>query len=139
MKMLFDTDGAPPPEKKTYGLLPAGEYLVKVISEQQKTFEGGKEVVTLTLEVQDGEYRGRRIWDDFRVKGYSPVAHQISKTRWESLEQATGPLGDSSDAIGHLAYVQVRHEEYNGKKNVRAEGYRQAETASDAVDDPLPF
>lgn len=140
MKMNFDTSGSTgkPGERKVYDLIPEGEYLVKVLAETAKTYDGGKEQASLTLEVQEGPHRGRRLWDNFLLKGYSPMAHQISKERWEELSRVAGGLEDSADAVGHLVTAVVFIDEYNGRRSNRVRRYEPAAAQGEA-DEPLPF
>ena len=45
--------------------LPAGEYRTKVVNVEKKTSQSGNDYVTMVLEVIDGDYTGRKIYNNY--------------------------------------------------------------------------
>jgi hypothetical protein len=45
-----------------FGVLPAGEYVARIIEGQLATSRNGKPEYQLTFQVLEGEYKGRRFW-----------------------------------------------------------------------------
>ena len=45
-----------------YPPIPEGEYVVRVVDTSPEPAKSGKPMYTLTLEVADGEYKGRKLW-----------------------------------------------------------------------------
>ena len=45
--------------------LPAGEYRTKVVNVEKKTSQSGNDYVAMVLEVIDGDYTGRKIYNNY--------------------------------------------------------------------------
>lgn len=51
-------------DRPTFELLPKGTYCFLVQTKEDKTSRSGDPMVALTLEVADGEYAGKLVWDN---------------------------------------------------------------------------
>ena len=47
--------------------LPVGNYLVKVVNVEKKTSQSGNDYVGMVMEVIDGEYNGRKIYNNLHL------------------------------------------------------------------------
>jgi hypothetical protein len=66
--------------------LPRGMYQVMVIgSDIKKTQAGTGHFIELTLQVVDGEYTGRRVWDRLNVSNPNKTAEEIAKRALQEL------------------------------------------------------
>ncbi len=75
----FDATGVPE-DDRNFDPIPAGKYRLQVIeSKIEETKTGSGDMLTLTLEVIDGPYKGRRIWDRLNVRNQNPDAQRIAQ------------------------------------------------------------
>lgn len=66
--------------------LPRGMYQVMVIgSDIKQTQAGTGHFIELTLQVVDGEYTGRRVWDRLNVSNPNKTAEEIAKRALQEL------------------------------------------------------
>lgn len=71
--------------------LPRGMYPVIVIESAIKpTLAGTGEYIELTLQVVDGEFAGRRVWDRLNVSNPNKTAEDIAKRQLQELCLAAG-------------------------------------------------
>lgn len=111
----------------TFDSLPAGDYVVMITDSQEKrTKSGDGEYLELTLEVQSGDFRGRRIWDRLNLENPNPKAVQIAQRQLSQLCHAVGVLQVREWQQLHnrqlVAIVRVR-EGMNGPMN-EVKGYK---------------
>lgn len=79
---------APAPSREP---LPRGMYQVIVIASDIKPTQAGTgEYIELTLQVVDGEYAGRRVWDRLNVSNPNKTAEDIAKRQLQELCLAAG-------------------------------------------------
>lgn len=113
MELNFDANQIDPTPQ--YGALPAGDYEVIITeSEQRRTAKGDGSYLSLTMEIQSGEYQGRLLWDRLNLDNPNRKAVEIAQRSLSQICHATGVLQvkDSSD-LHHrpmLAVVKVRPE-----------------------------
>lgn len=95
--------------------IPQGKYIVAIIeSEWAATKKGDGHMVKLTLEVLEGEYKGRRVWDNLNLANPNQQAVEIAQRTLSSICHACGVLRvkDTSELhnIPMLAKVVVKQE-----------------------------
>jgi len=80
-----------PEDTRSFDPLPAGEYTMQVIdSEIRDTKAGTGQQLVLTLEVIDGPYANRRVWDRLNIVNQNPDAQRISERALADLCLAIG-------------------------------------------------
>jgi hypothetical protein len=94
-------------------LLPAGTYLMQVVASDMKTTKAGDgQYLELQLDVLDGEFRGRKLWERLNLVSSSPQAAEIAARQFSGLCRAAGKLKlrDSEELhfVPLLATVTVR-------------------------------
>ena len=78
-------------EKAAYTPLPAGLYVVAVVDSKRKPNSKGTGVyLEFVLEVLDGPYQGRRLWDRLNVENPNEMAVRIARAQLASLCLAVG-------------------------------------------------
>lgn len=102
--------------------LPAGEYKVAIIdSIMCATKAGTGQYLQLELDVLDGKYAGRKLFDNLNLINPNEKAVEIARGTLSSICRAVGVLtpNDSSDLHGRalIAKVVVKHDEQYGDKN----------------------
>jgi hypothetical protein len=79
---------APAPSREP---LPRGMYQVIVTESAIKPTQAGTgEYIELTLQVSDGEFAGRRVWDRLNVSNPNKTAEDIAKRQLQELCLAAG-------------------------------------------------
>jgi hypothetical protein len=127
----FDWENA---EDATFEPVPPGKYQVVCLSCQDKEKEPGKTSRNLELEIQDGQYKGRKIWDFLLVNHPSEAAQKISRGRFKQFVLATGIRpNDTDDLVGHTvtATVKVKTDQ-NGNLQNQVSSYSAVKGAAPA-------
>jgi hypothetical protein len=139
----FDASSIQPQDRSP---LPAGPYLVQIIhSEFRPTKDGTGKYLLLELEVLEGPYTGRRLFDRINLVNPNPKAQQIAEQTLAAICRAVGKVQViSSEELHHIPLIaEVRldpakggYDESNSIKRYSARG--QDGTASPAAPAPRP-
>lgn len=131
----FDASTVAP--QTPFEILPPGKYKVQVIdSDMRPTKDGGGQYLWLEMEILDGEYAGRKLWDRLNLVNQNAQAVEIAQRQLSALCHATGQLRVSDSDQLHfkpvVATVRVRQAQgsYDASNEVR--GYEAAGGASPA-------
>lgn len=116
-----------PEDDRNFEPLPAGTYKLQVIeSRLQETSTGSGEMLVLTLEVIDGPYANRRLWDRLNIRNDSADAQRIAQRALADLCLQIGisPLEDSEQLhfkpfMGRVTIVPDRTGQYGPSNRVR--------------------
>lgn len=105
-----------------YDVLPAGEYRVCIVSAPLKpTKSGTGELINLELQVLDGQYQNRKIFDRINWKNQNPKAQEIGRARLSSICRAVGVLTpkDTSELLNRplRCKVKIKRSEQYGDQN----------------------
>ena len=108
--------------------IPAGEYNCVIIeSEEKENSKGTGTFHVFVLEVIDGEYKGRKLFERLNLKNPSEEAVRISRATLSAICRATGRLrvNDSVDLHNLPMRVKVGLEKRkdNGEMANRIKGY----------------
>jgi hypothetical protein len=102
-------------EEKSFEPLPAAQYFAQIVNPDDvelKESSTGKPMLKIVWTVQDGEFTGRKIFDnvvlsvDWKVKQYADIAGIESGTEL-----------DTEDFVGVEALLDVVQDTYQGKVN----------------------
>ncbi len=119
---------------ETYTKMSEGIHKVKVTSCEDKTSQGGDDMLVIAFEAISGEDKGSKVYDNFVL---------TEKALWK-VKQLLQALGikcdgkivlDTDKLIGKKCEVEVYHEEYNGQLRARVNEYRKATAAKSDDDD----
>jgi hypothetical protein len=118
MKLNY-TQAASRPQKfgKKREPIPPGTYRLAITDIELRTpRSGGADYLSVTFEVEAGQYFGRRLWDNFSVNNSNAEAREFSRFRFDELAQAAGafPIGDTDELIGHVVAAKFDIEESEG-------------------------
>lgn len=95
--------------------MPAAQYFAQIVNPDDVVLtesSTGKPMLKFTWTIQDGEYAGRKVWDNvvlsvqWKVKQYAECA---------GIE--SGAEIDTEDFVGMEALLDIIQDEYNGKVN----------------------
>jgi hypothetical protein len=89
----LDFDATQHEPSADFSALPAGKYQVVIIeSEMKKTKAGNGEYLQLTMQVVDGEYKGRKLWDRLNIRNANQTAQKIALERLSAICRAVGTM-----------------------------------------------
>lgn len=96
-----------------YDVLPPGKYLAQIVaSEMRATKDGHGQYLYLEVDVLDGKYAGRKLFDRLNLVNANPDAVQIAQRTLSSICRAVGKPQVSNSEQLHLipliADVRVR-------------------------------
>ena len=89
--------------------LPAGEYVVRIIESEVKASKSGGSYLELTIQVEDGPFKGRKFWEMVTLQNSNTTAVQIGQQTLKRLVKATGApqtLTDSNQ-LHNLPFIAV--------------------------------
>lgn len=123
--------------------IPNGEYpVMAVASEMRPTKAGTGQYLQLELEVMDGPYKGRKVWDRLNLDNPNEKAVQIAKAQFAALCTAVGvpTPQDSSQLHNRPVIAKVRvspardgYDASNDVKGYKAIGGAPAQAAAPAA------
>src|SRR5574343_311019 len=86
-----------------YEALPAGDYLVMITdSEERATKAGDGKYLNLTLEVQDGPFQGRKLWDRLNLENPHAKAVEIAQRQPAQNCHAVGNMAPRESSELHF-------------------------------------
>lgn len=120
----FDASTVEPAQD--FDVLPAGKYKVQIIaSEMRPTKSGDGGYLWLEMEILDGQFHGRKIWDRLNIENQNEKAKEIATRQFAALCHATGKLRVSDSEELHftpvMATVRVRpaNDKYDASNEIR--------------------
>jgi hypothetical protein len=122
--LQFDaTDIAP---AQPFEVIPAGKYVCQVVnSEMRPTKDGAGAYLWMELEILEGEYAGRKVFDRLNIQNANQQAVDIARRNLSSLCHAIGELQVENSEQLHwkpvLVTVRVRPAsgEYDASNDIR--------------------
>lgn len=104
----FDPGAVEADERQGLEPMPAGDYNVHIVDSVMKETKSGGDMLALTLEVIDGPYEGRKVFDNLNIRNANPVAQSIAHQTLKAICDAcgTGPIEDS-ETLHHRPMVAV--------------------------------
>lgn len=109
--LAFDANQVDPTDQ--FEALPAGDYPVIVVDSEMKTTRDNRgQYLQLTLEVIDGPYKGRKMWDRLNLDNPNQQAVEIAQRQLSQICHAVGVLQVNDSVELHdkplVARVKVR-------------------------------
>ena len=109
-----------------------GRHVVKIHSIEEKTSQGGNDMLVCCFEVTRGEDKGARVYENYPL---------VDTALWKlkAMLQAVGMKADGKISLdldkleGKVLVIEVKHEEYNGQTRARIQEYRKL--SAEAEDD----
>jgi hypothetical protein len=103
--------------------VPPGAYQVVMVESSVGKTNDGYDCLNYTLEVVEGPYKGRKIWDKFLLDHPKPITVEIAQRRLYSLCRILGvpyPPNDSSQFHNQPVVAVVKHSTPIGSTKVFA-------------------
>lgn len=134
-------------DTENFSPIPEGKYLCKIADVKEETTKNGNDVWKITLEVSEGEFKGRKIFDNliFTEKAFGRVKKLYSAIGGYDLAQARNC--ETSDILDQVVLVETCIDSYkdnNGNdrqtNKVTFAGYESATDPNDLIgDNEVPF
>lgn len=74
----------------SFSPLPPGEYRVGIMASELKNTRSGNSMLSFTYEVMDGEFQGRKIWDNLNLWHNNPKTVEIAMRQLKSIATVSG-------------------------------------------------
>lgn len=121
---------------ESYNKASEGKHVVKIVSIDEKTSQGGNDMLQCCFEVVKGADKGCRVYENYPL---------IDTALWKlkGMLQAIGMKAegkislDLDKLIGKQLIVEVIHEDYNGQERARVSECRKLSSASDEEDEDI--
>lgn len=126
------------PEREDFSPIPPGAYNVMVVdSGLQETSKGGQMIV-LELDIQDGDYAGRKLFDRLNIKNDNPKAVNIAMRTLAEIVKAVGKssIKDTEELHNKRLTVNVSVEP---AKSYKKDGVEHPGKPQNSVKRYLPF
>jgi hypothetical protein len=102
----FDASSVDP--TMPFEVLPPGRYLVQIVaSEMRPTKDGAGQYLWLELDVLEGEYQGRKLFDRLNLVNPNPTAVEIAQRTLSAICHATGKMQVQDSDELHLIPMMV--------------------------------
>jgi hypothetical protein len=103
----FDANNVPPTSPFTP--LPNGKYTMAIVeSEVKPTANGAGKYLQLTLQVLDGDHKGKKVWERLNIVNNSKEAQDIAQRQLSAICHATGVMKLSNSSQLHDKPMLVR-------------------------------
>lgn len=111
-----------------------GRHVVKIQSIEEKTSQGGNDMLVCCFEVIRGEDKGARVYENYPL---------VDTALWKlkAMLQAVGMKANGKISLdldkleGKVLVIEVKHEEYNGQTRARIQEYRKLSAESEDDED----
>lgn len=119
-----------------FDAIPAGDYEAMVTdSAMKRTKDNTGEYLELTIEVQSGQYQGRKLWDRLNLQNRNVQAVEIAQKQLAQLCHATGVMQVRDSQQLHnrpiIMKVSVKNDVSRGMTN-EIKGYKARASANQA-------
>jgi Protein of unknown function (DUF669) len=103
----FDASGVEP--AAGYDVLPAGKYVAQIIeSEMRVTSNGMGQFLWLMLDILEGPYTGRKVFDQLNLVNQNPTTVEIAQRALSAICHATGKLQVADSEELHLIPMTIQ-------------------------------
>ena len=120
MANLGNFDATQVQPNQPFEVIPGGKYPVQIVASEMKlTSDGDGQYLSLEHEIIDGQYKGRKLWNNLNLKNRNPQTVEIAQRELSAICHATGKLhvADSEDLHFIPMLVTVRHKPAGPDKN----------------------
>jgi hypothetical protein len=127
----FNFDASTVAPQASTGPLPAGTYLAHITeSDVQPLKSGNGEGLKLTFEVIEGQFKGRKVWENLNIRHTSEDTQRIAQSQLSALCHAVNVIKLMDTAALHFKPVRINvtvreaQGQYKASNNIK--GYESA-------------
>ena len=104
----FNFDASQVAPQQSVGPLPAGTYLAHITeSDVQPLKSGNGEGLKLTFEIIDGQFKGRKVWENLNIRHTSEDTQRIAQSQLSGLCHAVNVIKLMDTAALHFKPVRI--------------------------------
>ena len=138
----FNFDASQVAPQASSGPLPAGVYLAHITeSDVQPLKSGNGEGLKLTFEIIDGQFKGRKVWENLNIRHSSEDTQRIAQSQLSALCHAVNVIKLMDTAALHFKPVRINVTvreavgQYKASNNIK--GYEAAGSAPATAPTPV--
>jgi hypothetical protein len=127
----FNFDASQVAPQAATGPVPAGNYLAHITESDVQPLKSGKGTgLKLTFEIIDGQYKGRRVWENLNIQHENEDTQRIAQSQLSALCHAVNVIKLQDTAALHLKPVNIKvvvreaQGQYQASNNIK--GYESA-------------
>lgn len=143
--MQGTTDMTGVQEIGNFEVLPEGTYIFRIDDVTDNISKNGDPMINVRFIVVDGDYAGRKIWDNIIIPEQNSPAIKIKGRTMHFLHCIKEPYEGKFDWnsemwVGKAVTIRVYHDEYNGKTRAKVAEYILDEDNQEVADsETVPF
>lgn len=125
----------------TFEPIPSGKYTAVITeSEMRATQSGNGEYLKLTFEITEGEFKGRKVWENLNLNNPSADAVRIARANLSAICRAVNvPTPNDSCELHNLPLtIKVAQESSNGFTQNRIKGYEKKDNSPPTLAGTFP-
>jgi hypothetical protein len=105
-------DATTVPERNDFSPIPPGSYTAMITHSELKDTSTGGQMIVLELDIQEGEFTGRKLFERLNIKNDNPKAVDIAFRTLGEIVKAVGKttIKDTEELHNKRLYVEVRIE-----------------------------
>jgi hypothetical protein len=104
----FNFDASTVAPQQSTGPLPAGTYLAHIVeSDVQPLKSGNGEGLKLTFEIIDGQFKGRKVWENLNIRHSNEDTQRIAQSQLSGLCHAVNVIKLLDTAALHFKPVRI--------------------------------
>lgn len=128
----FDANAVQP---TSFDVIPAGDYEACIVASEMKPTQTGGQMLQLELQVLNGEYQNRKLWDNLNLVNANAKAVEIAKGTLSSICRAVGVMTpkDSSELHNKPMRIKVgirKQDGFDDRNTIKSYKPRQAGPAA---------
>lgn len=109
MANLGEFDASTVEPRGDFELIPPGDYVAQIVkSDLQPTRSGNGQALKLELDILEGPYRGRKLFDNLNIVHQNPQAQEIAQRTLSAICHAVGKLQVRDSEELHLKPMKVK-------------------------------
>lgn len=134
----FNFDASKIAPTTSFAPIPAGQYLSHITeSDLVATKDGTGQMLKLTFEILDGQFKGRKIWNNLNVQNQNQDTMKYALSDLSAICHATGNIQLQDSAALHFKPLKIKvvigeaKNGYEARNNIK--GYESANGATPAA------
>ena len=105
--MGFDANQVEP--AKDFSPLPSGDYVAAIVDSSMATTQAGTgQYLKLEIQILEGQYQGRKLWENLNLQNPSAQAVEIARGTLSAICRATGIMTPRDSAELHNIPMRVK-------------------------------
>lgn len=122
--------------KGTYSVIPVGEYRVQIVQSTDAISQSsGKDMIKLELEILDGQFKGRKIWQNIVDNQYADqTVYEIYRSCGLQIPKSI----NSAMFRNLVGKIKTKIREYNGSQNAEVNYWVKPKSGEVPASAPAP-